>query len=92
MSSVCVCVRAWSAVLLEVPHFASLRDAGREVYVLRSDNGISWYEHQTPVATEDNVSAVLAKNFDSKCLTDIRYFTIALVAPTPTTHVRRGIT
>ena len=59
----CVC----SAVLLEVPHFASLRDAGREVCVLRSDNGVSWYEHQTRATTDDSISDVL----DSKQLARI---------------------
>ena len=54
-----------SAILLEVPHFASLHDATREVCVLRSDNGVTWSEHQL-AATDDAVSAVMANNFDSK--------------------------
>jgi len=56
---------ARSAVLLEVAHFASLTEAGREVCILRSDNGMTWHEHQLQ-ASDDNVSAVLANNFDSK--------------------------
>ena len=32
-------------VLLEVPHFASLRDGERELIVLRSDDGETWQEH-----------------------------------------------
>ena len=34
-----------SPVLLEVPHFASLRDGERELIVLRSDDGETWQEH-----------------------------------------------
>jgi len=61
---VCVCVCVFSPVLLEVPHFASLRSGSREVCVLRSDNGISWYEHQSSADTDDNMSSLL----DSKQL------------------------
>ena len=32
-------------VLIEVPHFASLRDGERELVVLRSDDGETWKEH-----------------------------------------------
>ncbi|XP_036345799.1 uncharacterized protein LOC118755048 [Rhagoletis pomonella] len=32
-------------VVLEVPHFGSLRDKEREIIILRSDNGDSWREH-----------------------------------------------
>ncbi|XP_023167866.2 ankyrin-3 isoform X2 [Drosophila hydei] len=34
-----------SPIVLEVPHFGSLRDKEREVIILRSDNGESWREH-----------------------------------------------
>ena len=34
-----------SPVLLEVPHFASLRDGERELIVLRSDDAETWQEH-----------------------------------------------
>ncbi|KAH8376057.1 hypothetical protein KR093_011337, partial [Drosophila rubida] len=34
-----------SAIILEVPHFGSLRDMEREIIILRSDNGESWREH-----------------------------------------------
>lgn len=47
-----------SPILLEVPHFASLRGKEREVVVLRSDNGESWYEHPVQ-ATEDAVVEAL---------------------------------
>ena len=32
-------------VLIEVPHFASLRQGERELVVLRSDDGETWQEH-----------------------------------------------
>jgi len=68
---VCVC----SAVMLEVPHFASLHDGSRDVCILRSDNDVTWSEHQIP-ATDDSVNTLLANNFDSKQLNIFRYFHI----------------
>lgn len=35
----------FSPVVLEIPHFGSLRDKEREIIILRSDNGDSWREH-----------------------------------------------
>lgn len=32
-------------VVIEVPHFASLRDGEREISVLRSDDGQTWTRH-----------------------------------------------
>lgn len=32
-------------VLLEIPHYASLRGKEREILILRSDSGDKWYEH-----------------------------------------------
>ena len=34
-----------SPVLIEIPHFASNAGAEREIIVLRSDDGETWYEH-----------------------------------------------
>uniref|UniRef100_A0A0B7BIY6 ZU5 domain-containing protein n=1 Tax=Arion vulgaris TaxID=1028688 RepID=A0A0B7BIY6_9EUPU len=48
-------------VLLEVPHFASLRGKEREVVILRSDNGETWYEHPMQ-ATEDAVAEALGSS------------------------------
>jgi len=56
----CVC----SAIMLEVAHFASLRDISRDVIVLSSENGVTWSQQQ--IATDDNVTKFLANNFDSK--------------------------
>ena len=56
-------------VIIEVPHFASLRGKEREIVILRSDNGESWREH-TLEATEEAVQDVLQDSFDEggKCL------------------------
>ena len=55
-------------VIIEVPHFASLRGKEREIVILRSDNGESWREH-TLEATEEAVQDVLQDSFDEggKC-------------------------
>ena len=45
-------------VLIEVPHFASLRGKEREITVLRSENGQTWREHTVP-ATEEAVQEAL---------------------------------
>ena len=50
-------------VLIEVPHFASLRDKEREIQILRSDNGDTWYEHPM-IATEDAVAQAMAGTFE----------------------------
>lgn len=49
-------------VLLEVPHFASLRNKQREITILRSDTGQVWREHlpdQHGQADERLISAIL---------------------------------
>ena len=52
-------------VLLEVPHFASLRGQEREVTILRSDDSRTWKEH--PIATtEDAVQKCLIGNFEGE--------------------------
>ncbi|GMT24044.1 hypothetical protein PFISCL1PPCAC_15341, partial [Pristionchus fissidentatus] len=52
-------------IILEVPHFASLRDREREIVILRSDDGQHWKEHQLE-ATEDAVQEVLNESFDAE--------------------------
>ncbi|KAF5405662.1 Ankyrin-3 [Paragonimus heterotremus] len=51
-------------VLLEIPHFASLRGRQRELVVLRSDNGETWREHSLE-ATDQAVQSALGQNFDT---------------------------
>ena len=50
-------------VVIEVPHFASLRGKEREIIVLRSDNGETWREH-TVDASKDAINDVLAESFE----------------------------
>ncbi|KAF7705103.1 hypothetical protein HF521_020389 [Silurus meridionalis] len=39
-------------VIVEIPHFGSMRGKERELIILRSDNGESWKEHQYDYKTE----------------------------------------
>ncbi|CAB0018721.1 unnamed protein product [Nesidiocoris tenuis] len=41
-------------IIIEVPHFVSLRGKERELVVMRSDNGVAWKEH----SLEDSQNAV----------------------------------
>jgi ankyrin len=52
-------------VIIEVPHFASLRGKEREIVILRSDNGDTWREH-TLDATEEAVQDVLNESFEGE--------------------------
>lgn len=54
-----------SSVILEIPHFASLRTREREIVVLRSDNGEKWTEHTGPV-TDEAIREVLSDVVDSE--------------------------
>ncbi|XP_028819419.1 ankyrin-3 isoform X37 [Denticeps clupeoides] len=40
-------------VIVEIPHFGSMRGKERELIMLRSENGESWKEHQYDCRTED---------------------------------------
>lgn len=55
-------------MIIEVPHFAALRDKEREIVILRSDNGENWKEHTVDL-TEDTLNEVFQKHFeaDGKC-------------------------
>lgn len=50
-------------VIMEVPHFASLRGKEREIVILRSDNGETWREHQID-NSEDIIQDVLNECFE----------------------------
>ncbi|CAH0731545.1 unnamed protein product, partial [Brenthis ino] len=50
-------------VILEVPHYASLRGKEREIVILRSDNGTSWREHSAD-ATDDVVQDILHETLE----------------------------
>ena len=57
-------------MLIEVPHFASLRGNEREITILRSDNGQTWREHTT-VATEDAVQDALEGSFSGPLISSV---------------------
>lgn len=50
-------------MILEVPHYASLRGKEREIVILRSDNGTSWREHNAD-ATDDVVQDILHETLE----------------------------
>ena len=52
-------------VIIEVPHFGSLRGMEREIVILRSDNGETWREH-TVEANDDTVQDVLNESFEGE--------------------------
>ena len=62
---VCLSVCVVRPVILEVPHFASLRGVEREITVLRSDNGHTWREH-TEIASERSVHDLLRSSFEGE--------------------------
>lgn len=47
------CNFSFSPVIVEIPHFGSMRGKERELIVLRSDNGDTWKEHQADARPED---------------------------------------
>lgn len=51
--------------MIEVPHFASLRNKEREIVILRSDNGETWREH-TFEASEEAIQQILSHSFDKE--------------------------
>ena len=63
-------------MLIEVPHFASLRGNEREITILRSDNGQTWREHST-VATEEAVQDALDGSFSGQL---VSYVAILLLS------------
>ncbi|XP_055548779.1 ankyrin-3-like isoform X3 [Wyeomyia smithii] len=54
-------------VIIEVPHFASLREKEREIIILRSDNGETWREH-TLYDSEEAIHDVLNETFKGDTL------------------------
>jgi len=64
---------------VEVPHYASLRDGERDVMVLRSDNGVTWYEH-TALTTGGAVHNVLSDSFEGEGTGLSMCFSLAFVA------------
>lgn len=54
-------------VVMEVPHFASLRGKEREIVILRSDNGETWREHSID-NSDEIVQEILNDCFDPEGL------------------------
>ena len=52
-------------MIIEVPHFASLRGKEREIVILRSDNGEIWREH-TMEANEEAIHEALNGSFEGE--------------------------
>ena len=60
-----VCLYYYRNIVLEVPHFASLRGKEREIKILRSDNGEKWEEHNV-IATDEAVNKALEQSMEGK--------------------------
>ena len=45
-------------VLIEVPHFASMRGRDREIVILRCDNGEVWKEHSLETTDQAVIDAL----------------------------------
>ncbi|XP_055844321.1 ankyrin-3 isoform X1 [Episyrphus balteatus] len=58
-----VSVKFQGPVVMEVPHFASLRGKEREIIILRSDNGETWREHSIE-NSEEIIQDVYAECFE----------------------------
>ena len=58
-------VKFLGPVIIEVPHFASLRGQEREILILRSDNGETWKEH-TYLTTPEAVEEILQECFSGE--------------------------
>ncbi|XP_013400021.1 titin isoform X4 [Lingula anatina] len=54
-------------VIIEIPHFASLRGMEREVVILRSNDGDNWTEHPIQ-ATDDMIHEALGGSFEGEDL------------------------
>jgi len=52
-------------VVIEIPHFASLRGREREIMILRSENGETWREHVVD-ASEEAIQETLNGTFDGE--------------------------
>lgn len=52
-------------MIIEIPHFASLRGNEREIQVLRSEDGKKWEEHKLQ-PSDDIVFKAVNDSFDGK--------------------------
>lgn len=56
-------------VIIEIPHYASLRGKEREILILRNDNGDKWVEHPT-VTTDNAIEEALGCPIEQSLLAD----------------------
>lgn len=54
-------------MIVEIPHFASLRGKERELVILRSETGESWKEHQCE-HTPEELNRILNGMDEGQCL------------------------
>lgn len=47
-----------SPVIVEIPHFGSLRGKERELIMLRSENGETWKEHHYDCKSQDLIELI----------------------------------
>ena len=52
-------------IILDVPHFASVKNHEREIVILRSDNGETWKEHVYDYSGS-NIMEMLKSTFDKE--------------------------
>ena len=65
LCSCCIIFILYRPVIIEVPHFASLRGREREIVILRSEDGEHWKEHPLD-ATEDSIQEALGGSFEGE--------------------------
>lgn len=69
-------------VIMEVPHFASLRGKEREIVILRSDNGETWREH-TIENSDEIISEVLNDCFEPEGMLSNFLYQLSFCVCTP---------
>lgn len=65
-------------VIVEIPHFGSMRGQERELIILRSENGESWKEHMYDCRTDDLVQLLAGMDEGSLALCVCRLIVTSL--------------
>jgi len=68
-------------VIVELPHFASLRDGERELVIWRSDNGQTWREHKSSLKAKDaEITDIISSGITYFVILwkDIKYITFVI--------------
>uniref|UniRef100_S4RQD0 ZU5 domain-containing protein n=1 Tax=Petromyzon marinus TaxID=7757 RepID=S4RQD0_PETMA len=66
-------------VIVEIPHFASLRGKERELVVLRSENGETWREHQSECSEEELNQIINGMDEGADCVSLAVYRCVCIV-------------